>query len=102
MKLFDDIFRNKLERKNDLYDYLLAIFYTIGTRVLSKDKMTLFESLRKIVFTLVRDDESSYSKADEVNTALYDELNHPGEGLIYEFNSVEHLTLKYPKPENKV
>ena len=99
MKLFDDIFaRNNLERKDNLYDYLLAIFYTIGTGVLSKDKKTLFESLRKIVFALVRDDESTCSKAEEINIAPGD----PGRESKCEFNLVKDSTVVLPKLEDKI
>jgi len=53
--------------------------------------------LRKIVFALVRDDESTSSKAEEVNIAPGD----TGRELKCEFNLVKDSTVVLPKMEDK-
>ena len=48
--------RNGLEEKNNLYNYLEAIFFNISLKMKKTDIRILIEKLKKIVMMLVRDD----------------------------------------------
>ena len=48
--------RNGLEEKNNLYNYLEAIFFNISLKMIKTDIRILIEKLKKIVMMLVRED----------------------------------------------